>query len=147
MTLVKWTPKRNMMNIFDEVEHMMHQAFGNSSENGSSRLAYSPLMNVNETDSDYLKMMDLPGVEKKDVEVNLSNGVLTVLGERKTSERGDEKNQIWDETIYGTFSRSLELTSTIIEEKIKAKFKDGVLSITLPKAEEVKPAVKQIAIS
>ena len=147
MTLVKWTPKRNMMNIFDEVEHMMHQAFGNSFENGSSRLAYSPLMNVNETDSDYLIMMDLPGVEKKDVEVNLSNGVLTVLGELKTSERGDEKNQIWDETIYATFSRSLELSSDIVEEKIKAKFKDGVLNITIPKAEEVKPEVKQITVS
>ena len=147
MTLVKWTPKKNMMNIFDEVEHMMHQAFGNSFENDSSRLAYSPLMNVNETDSDYLIMMDLPGVEKKDVDVNLSNGVLTLSGERKTSERDDEKNQIWHETTYGTFSRSLELTSTILEEKIKAKFKDGVLNITIPKAEEVKPAVKQIAVS
>ena len=147
MTLVKWTPKRNMMNIFDEVEHMIHQTFGNSFENSSSKLAYCPLMNVNETDSDYLIMMDLPGVERKDVEVNLRNGVLTVLGERKTSERGDEKNQILDETIYGTFSRSLELTSTILEEKIKAKFKNGVLNITIPKAEEVKPTVTQIAVS
>ena len=147
MTLVKWTPKTNMMNIFDEVEHMMHQAFGNSFENGSSRLAYSPLMNVNETDSDYLIMMDLPGVEKKDVDVNLSNGVLTVSGERKTSENDDEKNQIWHETTYGTFSRSLELTSDIVEEKIKAKFKDGVLNITIPKTEKVKPAVMQIAVS
>ena len=147
MTLVKWTPKRNMINIFDEVEHMMHQAFGNSFENGSSRLAYSPLMNVNETDSDYLIMMDLPGVEKKDVDVNLSNGVLTVSGERKTSENDDEKNQIWHETTYGTFNRSFELTSEIVEEKIKAKFKDGVLNIIIPKAEEVKPYVKQIAVS
>ena len=147
MTLVKWTPKRNMMNMFNEVELMMNQGFGNSFENSSSRLAYSPLMNVSEGDSDYLIMMDLPGVEKKDVEVNLNNGVLTVSGERKTSEMGDEKNQIWHETTYGTFSRSLELTSDIVEEKIKAKFKDGVLNIILPKAEEVKPAVKQIAIS
>ena len=91
--------------------------------------------------------MDLPGVEKKDVEVNLSNGVLTVSGERKTSGRGDENNKIWYETIYGTFSRSLELKSEIVEEKIKAKFKDGVLNITIPKAEEVKPSVKQIAVS
>ena len=147
MTLVNWIPKRNIMNIFDEAEYMMHQAFGDSFENGRSRIAYSPLMNVNETDSDYLIMMDLPGVEKKDVDVNLSNGVLTVSGERKTSENDDEKNQIWHETTYGTFSRSLELTSDIVEEKIKAKFKDGVLNITIPKAEEVNPAVKQIAVS
>ena len=147
MTLVKWTPKRNMLNIFDDVEQMMHQTFGHSLENGDSRLSYSPLMNVSETESDYLVMMDLPGVEKKDVEVNLSNGILTISGERKTSEKGDEKNRIWHETTYGAFRRSFELTTVVVEAKIKANFKNGVLNITIPKAEEIKPAVKQIAVS
>ena len=147
MTLVKWTPKRNMFNIFDDVEQMMHQAFGHSLENGTSRLSYSPLMNISETESDYLIMMDLPGVEKKDVNVNLSNGILTVSGERKTSEKGDDNNRIWHETSYGAFSRSFELTSDIVEEKIKAKFTNGVLNISIPKAEEKKPAVKKIAVS
>ena len=147
MTLVKWTPKRNMLNIFDEVEQMMHQAFGHSLENGSSRQSYSPLMNVSETESDYLVMMDLPGVEKKDVEVSLKNGILTVLGERKTSEKGDENNLIWHETAYGAFNRSFELTSDIVEEKVKAKFNNGVLNITIPKAEEIKLVAKRIAVS
>ena len=147
MTLVKWTPKRNMLNIFDDVEQMMHQAFDHSLDNGGRRLSYSPLMNVSETESDYLVMMDLPGVEKKDVEVNLRNGILTVSGERKTSEKGDENNHIWNETTSGAFSRSFELTSDILEEKIMAKFKNGVLNITIPKAEEIKPAVKKIAVS
>ena len=147
MTLVKWTPKRNMFNIFDDVEQMMHQAFGHSLENGSSRLSYSPLMNVSDTQCDYLIMMDLPGVEKKDVDVNLKNGILTVSGERKTSEKSDGNNRIWNETTYGTFNRAFELTSDIIEEKIKAKFNNGVLNITIPKAEEIKPAVKKIAVS
>ena len=147
MTLVKWIPKRNTLNIFDEVEQMMHQAFGHSLENGTSRLSYSPLMNVSETESDYLIMMDLPGVERKDVNVNLSNGILTISGERKTSEKGDDNNRIWHETSYGAFSRSFELTSDIVEEKIKAKFTNGVLNISIPKAEEIKPAVKKIAVS
>ena len=147
MTLVKWTPKRNMLNIFDDVEQMMHQAFGHSLENGSSRLSYSPLMNVSETESDYLVMMDLPGVEKKDVEVNLSDGFLSVSGERKTSEKGDENSRIWHETTLGAFSRSFELTSDIVEENVKAKFNNGVLNITIPKVEEVKPSVKKITVS
>ena len=147
MTLVKWTPKRNMLNIFDDVEQMMHQAFGHLLENGSSRLSYSPLMNVSETESDYLVMMDLPGVEKKDVEVNLSDGFLSVSGERKTSEKGNENSRIWHETTLGSFSRSFELTSDIVEEKVKAKFNNGVLNITIPKAEEVKPSVKKITVS
>ena len=147
MTLVKWMPKRNMYNIFDEVEQMMPQAFDHSLENGSSRLSYSPLMNVSETESAYLILMDLPGVKKKDVDVNLSNGIITVLGERKTSEKSDEDNRIWHETTYGMFSRSFELTSYIVEDKIKANFKDGVLNITIPKAEEIKSAVKKISVS
>ena len=147
MTLVKWTPKRNMLNIFDDVEQMMHQAFDHSLENGISRLSYSPLMNVSETESDYFVMMDLPGVEKKDVEVNLKNGILTVSGERKTSKNGDEHSRISHETTYGAFSRSFELISDIVEEKIKAKFNNGVLNITIPKAEEVKPSVKKITVS
>ena len=147
MTLVKWTPKRNMFNIFDDVEQMIHQAFGHSLENGSSRLSYSPLMNISETQCDYFFMMDLPGVEKKDVDVNLKNGILTVSGERKTSEKSDENNHIWHETSYGTFSRSFELSSDIIENKIKANFKEGVLNIIIPKAEEIKPAVKTITVS
>ena len=147
MTLLKWTPKRNMFNIFDDVEQIIHRAFGYSLENGSSRLTYSPLMNVSETESDYLILMDLPGVKKKDVDVNLNNGIITVLGERKTSEKSDENNHIWYETNYGKFSRSFELTSDIVEDKIKANFKDGVLNITIPKAEEIKPAVKTITVS
>ena len=146
MTLLKWTPKTNMLNIFDDVEQMINQAFGHSLKNGSSRLSYSPFMNVSETESDYLVMMDLPGVGKKDVEVSLKNGILSVSGERKTSEKSDENNHIWHETTYGTFSRSFELTSDIVEKKIKAKFNNGVLNISIPKAEVVKPSVKTITV-
>ena len=147
MTLVKWTPKRDMMNIFDGVEHMMHQVFSNSFDNEGSKYAYSPLMNVSEIESDYIVMMDLPGVEKKDVEVNLSDGILTVSGERKTSKKCDINNLIWHETTYGTFSRSFEFASDIAADKIKVKFKDGVLNISIPKAEKVMPAMKKIAVS
>ena len=147
MTLVKWTPKRNMFNIFDEVEHMMQQAFGNSLKNGRSRISYSPLMNVSETESDYLIMMDLPGVGKKDVDVNLKNAILTVSGERKISKKNDENNRILYETNYGAFSRSFELASDIVEDKIKANFKDGVLNISIQKAEKIKPTVKKISVS
>ena len=147
MTLVKWTPKRNMINIFNEVEHMMQQEFDNTLENDHSRLSYNPRMNVTETESNYLVMMDLPGVEKKDVEINLCNGILKVSGERKTSDKSENNKRIWHETALGIFSRSFELTSDIIEEKIKAKYNNGVLNIIIPKAEEVKPAVKKIAVS
>ena len=146
MTLVKWTPKRNMYNVFDEVEQMVQQTFGYSLANEKSSRLYNQPMNISETDKEYCIMMDLPGVRKKDVDVNLSNGILTVSGERQTSYKGKENKRIWHETSYGAFSRTLELSSKIVEDKIKAKFSNGVLNITIPKAEEVKPTVKKITV-
>ncbi len=65
---------------------------------------------------------------------------------RKTSENSDENNYIWHETSCGAFSRSFELTSDIVEEKIMAKFNNGVLNVTIPKAEVIKSAVKKNAV-
>ena len=86
---------------------------------------------------------------KFDIKIlNNNSQILYVnINERKISEKGDENNRIWHETAYGAFSRSFELTLDNVEEKIKAKFNNGVLNITIPKAEEVKPSVKKITIN
>ena len=147
MTLVKWTPKRNVMSLFDDVEQMISQAFNYPLQTEYGSFPYSPLMNINELNDEYLVTMDLPGVEKKDVEIKVSDGFLTISGERKIVNQDSENNRVRHESTHGAFSRSFELTSNIIENKIKATFKDGVLNITIPKAEEVKSAIKKIAIS
>ena len=91
--------------------------------------------------------MDLPGVEKKDLAVNTSEGMVTVIGERKSSKPGKGNPCIWQEISHGTFQRSFELSNAVQEDKIKARFKNGVLNLRIPKAEEVKPAVKKIVVS
>ena len=68
MTLVKWTPKRNVISLFDDVEQMISQAFNYPLQTEYGSFPYSPLMNINELNDEYLVTMDLPGVEKKDVE-------------------------------------------------------------------------------
>jgi|TARA_B100000809_G_scaffold73096_1_gene70834 HSP20 family protein len=147
MTLVKWTPKRNMYNIFDDVEKMVNQAFGHSILENKTEAQVHPLMDVYETGSDIEVNIDLPGMEKQDVEVNVSNGFLTISGERKNAVRESSEGRTWQETSFGTFKRTFELTDAVVEDKIKAKFKNGVLKISLPKAEEVKPAVRNISVS
>ena len=147
MTLVKWTPKRDMFNFFDDVDQMISQAFfhplGTEHESGS----FSPFMNVNESDLEYTVSMDLPGVNKKDVEVHMSEGMVTVIGERTNNKEEQGNACIWKETSHGTFRRSFELSNAVQEDKIKARFKNGVLTLTIPKAEEIKPVVKKIAVS
>ena len=147
MTLVKWTPQRNMFNVFDDVEKMINQAFGHSNLNKEITSHVQPLLDVYETDSTIVASLDLPGVEKKDVEVSVSNGFLTISGERKNISGESSEGRIWQETSFGTFKRTFELTEAVVEDKIKAQFKNGVLKISLPKAEEVRPAVRNISVS
>ena len=147
MTLVKWTPKRNMFNVFDDVEKMVNQAFGHSSRGTEVASQLQPLLDVYETDSTIEVSVDLPGVEKKDVEVNVSNGLLTISGERKNTAGESTEGRIWQETSFGTFKRSFDLTDAVVEDKIKAQFKNGVLKISFPKAEEIKPTVRKIAVN
>lgn len=144
MTLVKWAPQRNMFNVFDDVEKMINQAFGHSILNKEITSHVQPLLDVYETDNTIVASLDLPGVEKKDVEVSVSNGFLTISGERKNI---SSEGRIWQETSFGTFKRTFELTEAVVEDKIKAQFKNGVLKISLPKAEEIKPAVRNISVS
>ena len=147
MTLVKWTPKRNMFNVFDDVEKMVNQAFGHSIRGPEVTSQLQPLLDVYETDNTIEVSVDLPGVEKKDVEVNVSNGLLTISGERKNTAGESTEGRIWQETSFGTFKRAFELTDAVVEDKIKAQFKNGVLKISLPKAEEIKPTVREIAVN
>ena len=147
MILVKWTPKRNMFNVFDDVEKMVNQAFGHSISGAEVRSQLQPLLDVYDTASTIEVKVDLPGVDKKDVEVNVGNGLLTISGERKNTEGESIEGRIWQETLFGTFKRSFELTDAVVEDKIKAQFKNGVLKISLPKAEEIKPTVRKIAVN
>ena len=147
MTLVKWTPKRNMFNVFDDVEKMVNQAFGHSIRGTEITSQLQPLLDVYDTDSTIEVSVDLPGVEKKDVEVNVSNGLLSISGERKNTAGKSTEGRIWQEISFGTFKRSFELTDAVVEDKIKAQFKNGVLKISLPKAEEIKPTVRKIAVN
>ena len=147
MTLVKWRPKIDMLNFFDDVDRMISQSFSQPMETNNETLSFSPFMNVNESDLEYTVSLDLPGVGKKDVEVNLKENIVTVIGERKNSHQGKDNACIWQETSHGTFERSFELSNPVKEDKIKANFKNGVLNLTLRKAEEIRPVVKKISVN
>ena len=144
MNIVRWNNFNSTLLVINRIDDLFDRMIYKSLDRSQK---WIPQVSVFENDRLYTVTLDIPGVEKKDVDVNLNNEILTVSGERKISEKSDGNNRIWHEATYGTFSRSFELTSDIVEDKIKANFKDGVLNITIPKAEEIKPAVKTIAVS
>ena len=143
MTLVKWSPADNMNDVFDSFDRMFNYGF-NSSESVNSQLI--PSVNVRENDDDFFVTIDLPGVDKKDLQLNLSDGFMKVIAERKDHSKLKNEDDIWRESKMGKYERSFELPLNVNEDKIKAKFKNGVLSLIIPK-ENIVSEVKKIAIN
>ena len=106
---------------------------------------WSPVVDVKETDGEFVIQADLPGIGKDDVKVDFSDGVLTIEGERKSEETTEEDNYVHVERRYGSFARSFSIPKNVDAENIKATYSNGVLELTLPKKEEAKP--KQISVS
>ncbi|UCD87302.1 MAG: Hsp20/alpha crystallin family protein [Desulfobacterales bacterium] len=100
--------------------------------------AWMPPFDVSETDDVLIVKLEVPGMDKKDININLSEGMLTVTGERK-QEKEEHETYHCTERYYGTFSRSICLPFEVNADKVDASFKDGVLKITLPRSEAVKP--------
>ena len=105
----------------------------------------SPAMDVVENEDGFLVSVDLPGVEKKDLEISVADNVLTVKGEKKAENESKDGRVYRKESWEGSFQRTLSLPAGVNADKIDAKMRDGVLQISLPKREEVKP--RQIAVS
>ncbi len=106
--------------------------------------AWAPPCDIFETDKELVLKVELPEVKKEEVDVTLENNVLTLRGERKFEERTERENYHRVERHYGEFMRSFTLPAFVDATKINAEFKDGVLTVTLPKHEEARP--KQINV-
>lgn len=132
--------------VNDELDNLLEGFFRplrRRTEGGPSGVV--PAMDVTERENEYLIRMDMPGVNREDIDITLAEGVLTICGEvkRQHEEKAGDR-VIREERCYGKLSRSVRLGSHIDEKKVSANYKDGVLELTLPKAEEVKP--KKISV-
>jgi HSP20 family protein len=105
---------------------------------------WAPSIDVAETDEDIVVTAELPGVKQEEVDITIADDVLTLKGEKKEEKEVKEKNYHRIERSYGSFQRSISLPTGTKADKAKATYKDGILSVTIPKAEEAKP--KQIKI-
>jgi len=123
--------RREMDRFFDDMV-----PFSRGLDNGGTRMElWAPNTDVSETEDEYTISVDLPGTSKKDVEVSYKDNRLTISGKRQHEEEEDEKDFLRQERYYGSFTRSFTLPTEVKEEDIKAKFKDGVLKVRIPKSE------------
>ena len=146
MTLIKWQPKP--MNVFDDMDTMIHSFF-NTDWNFPVRDTrnWSPAVDVKETDNSFVLTADIPGLTKKDIQVNVANGKLSISGERTYETDQENDNYHYRERRFGTFDRSFKLPETVDEEKISASFKNGILIVALPKHANILPKEREIKVS
>ena len=149
MTLVRWDPFRELEEMSDRLNRMFSRP-SIGGKNGKEALTvadWTPTVDISESNGEYLIKAELPEVKKEDVKVTLEEGVLTLTGERRQEK--EEKNTKYHrvERSYGSFVRSFSLPELVDETKVKAEYKDGVLSLHLPKSEKAKPRAIEVKVA
>ena len=139
--LTRWEPVREMMTLREAMDRLFDDAFTRPfpmERNGGSTWS-SPAIDMYQTDNEIVVKAALPGIKADEVQINVTGDVLTIKGETKQEEEKKEKSWHIREQRWGAFERSVRLPTGVMSEKAKADFDNGVLTITLPKSEEVKP--------
>ena len=139
--LTRWEPEREMMTLREAMDRLFDDAFTrpfSMIRNGGSNWSSFPI-DVYQTDNDVVVKAALPGVKTDEVQINVTNDILTVKGETKHEEEKKDKSWHIREQRWGAFERSIMLPTGVVADKAKAEFDNGILTITLPKSEAVKP--------
>jgi HSP20 family protein len=145
MAVVKWDPFRDLLSIQDRMNRLFEQTLSRSrSEEGIAASTWTPTVDIYETPETIVLKAELPGLSREDIEIQIRDNALTLKGERRFAKDAQQENYLRIERAYGAFQRSFTLPATIQQDKVRAVFRDGVLELTLPKAEEAKS--KKIAI-
>lgn len=145
-----WNPWKEL----EQMERRLSTMLGRSpiAGNGDQKEAlsvtkWSPLVDITEDDKEYVVKAELPEMKKEDIKINIHDDVLTVSGERKYEKEEKDRKFHRVERAYGSFMRSFTLPKDAEGSKITAEYKDGVLTVRLPKSEQAKPKTTEVKIS
>jgi HSP20 family protein len=145
-SVIRWNRLRNLSNLQEQVNQLFDSATPAQADN-SALTSWAPAVDIHETENELVLKADIPGVNEKDIDVRVENNTLTVRGERSFSSEVKEDNYLRIERTYGSFSRSFGLPTTVNTEAIKAEYKNGVLTVEMPKRAESKPKQVKINVS
>ncbi|MEW6348910.1 MAG: Hsp20/alpha crystallin family protein [Thermodesulfobacteriota bacterium] len=129
--------ERSVGDLRREFDHFFNSFFGDERWLPEKYLGsrFSPAFDISETETDLILRAELPGVDPKDVDVTLTGSVLTIKGEKKEEREENDEHMYRMERSFGSFARSFTLPCEVSEDRVEARFKDGVLTLKLPKAE------------
>ena len=148
MAMVRWEPLRDLLTTQREFDRLLKEAFSPlSGETEVSTRSWAPPVDIYETEDAIVLKAELPGMDPNDVEVRVEDNTLYLKGERKYEKEVKEQNYHRVERSYGSFARSFSLPNSISTDKVRAEFKDGLLTLTMPKREESKPKTIKIDVT
>jgi len=137
-SLIRWEPAREMMTLRDAMDRLFDDAFTRPLRLSDNQWSI-PAVDMYQTDNDIVVKAALPGIKAEEVQINVTGDLLTIKGEVRQKEESKEKAYHLREQRWGAFERTLALPTDVVADKAKAEFDNGILTITLPKAEAVKP--------
>jgi HSP20 family protein len=144
--LAPWSAVDRWSNLRDELNPFFELPFWSSfARTGQLFTGWWPALDLYQSNDNVIAVVELPGMHKEDIEISLHDSTLTISGERKRESSSTGENAERTERYIGTFRRSVALPTRVDAGKVSATYRDGILTVTLPKAEEVKP--KQIQVS
>jgi HSP20 family protein len=134
---------------FSSLSHRLNRLLGDTPrEDGGDFLgSFCPAVDIFDKGGEVVIHAELPGINKEDIDVRVENNVLTIRGKKEQKEEVKDEGYFRSERLYGAFSRSFSLPSTVEASKIAAQYKDGVLTLSIPKAEQAKPRQIEVKIS
>lgn len=140
MTLMKWqpVPLRGVQELKNEMDKIFEGFFGERMPSFREAAEFTPAVDVSETATDVVVKATVPGVDKKDINITITDNQLTIKGETRQEKEEKSKNYYRREISYGSFSRTVSLPAEVKGDQAKASMKDGMIEITIPKSEKAK---------
>ena len=146
MSITRWDPFRNISTLHEQVNRLFENSVHAGGRDQAALAGWAPAVDIYETENELVIKADVPDMNEKDLDIRVENNLLTIRGDRKFEQKVKEDNYLRIERTYGSFHRSFSLPSTVDTEAIKAEYKNGVLTVDLPKRAESKPNQVQVKV-
>jgi len=137
-----WSAFDQLTNLRDEINRLFESPYANGGSDAFN--AWAPALDLYEDKDNLVLRAEVPGMKKEDIDISLHENTITISGERRNEKKYEGSETSREERVFGRFTRTLQLPKQVDTGKVKASYKDGVLTVTLPKAEEAKPRQIQI---
>jgi len=152
MNLIRWQRPESSLwpgfgrlsSLHDEIDRLFEAPLDELVRSSGLLSGWNPALDLYEDKDNFVAKVELPGMKKEDIDVSLHDGSLSITGERKSEEKSEGADVYRSERFFGRFQRTVTLPTPVAADKVKAEYEDGILTVTLPKAEEAKP--KQIDV-